>query len=207
MADAPPRVLKTAKLDDLEEEKVPPISRAPVDQSRIVADEDKYYKKFDFFYKRTCFRLMAEFFKMTFQPYQRLWIEQRRRTDLKVLIEQYAKRNFEGVLLQLKGGQDSFMSMLAMVVLSHRHNKEETIARKDERRDLDFTIVRDTMYKYSKKAQDRFFRVPVLAFLFISFAASPEGLDFIAQKFADKGQEYLVRMNQEMEELRHDAMD
>ena len=32
-------------------------------------NSDKYYKKFDFFYKRTCFRLMAEFYKLTFQPY------------------------------------------------------------------------------------------------------------------------------------------
>jgi hypothetical protein len=30
---------------------------------------DKYYKKFDFFYKRTCFRLMAEFYKLLFQPF------------------------------------------------------------------------------------------------------------------------------------------
>jgi hypothetical protein len=45
------------------------------------------------------------------------------------------------------------MAMLAMVVLSHRHNKEETISRgKDDRKELDFTVVRDTMYKYSKKA-------------------------------------------------------
>jgi hypothetical protein len=28
------------------------------------------------------FRLMAEFYKQTFQPYQRLWIDQRRKTDL-----------------------------------------------------------------------------------------------------------------------------
>ena len=32
---------------------------------------DKYYKKFDFFYKRTCFRLMAEFYKLAFQPFQK----------------------------------------------------------------------------------------------------------------------------------------
>ena len=47
-----------------------------------------------------------------------------------------------------------FAGMLSLVVLSHRHNKEESInkcasAKKGE---LDFTIVRDTMYKYSKKS-------------------------------------------------------
>jgi hypothetical protein len=66
----------------IEEEKVPQqmFSQSPVivDKSAINAmlpqnemggNSDKYYKKFDFFYKRTCFRLMAEFYKLTFQPF------------------------------------------------------------------------------------------------------------------------------------------
>jgi hypothetical protein len=70
--------------------------------------------------------------------------------------------------------------MLSLVVLSHRHNKEESITKKKEKCvDLDFTIVRDTMYKYSKKAQERFFKISPLSFLFIAFAASPEGINFI----------------------------
>ena len=82
--------------------------------------------------------------------------------------------------------------MLSMVVLSHRHNKEDSITKKRDRSDqLDFTLVRDTMYKYSKKAQDRFFSNHYLAFLFISFASSEFGLKFICDKFADKGQEYI----------------
>lgn len=172
------------------------------------SSSDKYYKKFDFFYKRTCFRLMAEFYKLTFQPYQKQWIDQRRRSDLKELIVQYAQVNFSHVLNELKGAtQEHFMAMLAMVVLSHRHNKEDTISRKDDRKDLDFTIVRDTMYKYSKKAQDRFFRIPSLAYLFISFASSNEGRQFISQKFSDKGADYLLRMGQEMDELRGEAVE
>ncbi|TNV80726.1 hypothetical protein FGO68_gene16530 [Halteria grandinella] len=151
--------------DQLDEEPAP-----------LQAASDKYYKKFDFFYKRTCFRLMAEYYKQTFQPYQKLWIEQRRKTDLKVLIQQYAEANFQQVLNALKGSnQELFMGMLSMVVLSHRHNKEDTIAKKDERLDLDFSLVRDTMYKYSKRVQERFFKVPCLSFLFLSFATSANG--------------------------------
>lgn len=92
-----------------------------------------------------------------------------------------------------------------MVVLSHRHNKEDTIASKDERNDLDFTIVRDTMYKYSKKAQERFFKNQYLAFLFVAFSSSKDGSNFIRQKFADKGIEYLDRMGIEMDELKTEA--
>lgn len=87
----------------MEEEKVvrkPHVSTALQIDKEEIKDEvesgqpDKYYKKFDFFYKRTCFRLMAEFYKLTFQPYQRQWVDQRRRTDLNELIKDYAKRNF-----------------------------------------------------------------------------------------------------------------
>jgi hypothetical protein len=96
--------------------------------------------------------------------------------------------------------------MLSLVVLSHRHNKEESITKKKDKYELDFSIVRDTMYKYSKKVQERFFKNSPLAFLFIAFAASPEGMDFINQKFNEKGQDYLVRMYAEMSELRDEAI-
>lgn len=92
---APPIKQKAIKSADLEEEKVPPLSRE--------AESDKYYKKFDFFYKRTCFRLMAEYFKLSFQPFQKQWIDQRRRTDLKELISQYANSNFSHVFAEIKG--------------------------------------------------------------------------------------------------------
>jgi hypothetical protein len=95
------------------------------------------------------------------------------------------------------------MEMLAMVVLSHRHNKEETISKKEK--DFDFSIVRDTMYKYSKKAQERFFRVPTLAFLFVTFASDCR--KFIGQKFGCKGADYVEKMRQEVEVLRLEACE
>jgi len=47
---------------------------------------------------------------------------------------------------------------------------------------VDFTIVRDVMYKYSKKAQDRFFSYPIEAFLFSVFSLSDEGIQFLLNK-------------------------
>jgi hypothetical protein len=87
------QVERPVKLQDLEEEKIPPLKVNPSEMVEV-AVPDKYYKKFDFFYKRTCFRLFAEYFKQTFLPYQKQWIEQRRRTDLKHLIQEYASANF-----------------------------------------------------------------------------------------------------------------
>lgn len=62
----------------MEEEKEPQKRKSTAPCEEMVDDSnnfsqdqapDKYYKKFDFFYKRTCFRLMAEFYKLLFQPF------------------------------------------------------------------------------------------------------------------------------------------
>lgn len=63
------------------------------------------------------------------------------------------------------------------------------------------------MYKYSKKAQERFFSVPVFAYLFAWFAHSPEGIKFTQAKFEHKGDEYYNRMKIEIEELKNEAID
>jgi hypothetical protein len=50
------------------------------------------------------------------------------------------------------------------------------------------------MYKYSKKAEEKFFYYPVLAFIFMSFALSNEGIEYTRSKLTkslrdDFGQE------------------
>jgi len=49
---------------------------------------------------------------------------------------------------------------------------------------VDFQIVRDTMYKYSKKAEERFFKQACLAYLFVQFYSCPQGKDYISNKLA-----------------------
>jgi len=111
---------------------------------------DKYYKKFDFFYKRTCFRLMAEFFKQLFNPYHKIWVDSRKKSNMNDHIQEFAYKYFGDVLSKLpEHYQVEFITILVVLVNSHRHNKEDKFIR-DTR--VDFTIVRDTMYKYSKKA-------------------------------------------------------
>jgi hypothetical protein len=57
---------------------------------------------------------------------------------------------FESLLKHLsqKDSQE-FITMLMVVVHSHRHNKEDAFIAEMS---IDFALVRDTMYKYSKKA-------------------------------------------------------
>ncbi len=166
---------------------------------------DKYYKKFDFFYKRTCFRLMAEFFKCLFQPFQKIWIEQKKKSAMAQLLHSFAVKHFETVLTKLPiHSRTEFINMLMAVVHSHRHNKEDSFLAENQ---VDFSLVRDTMYKYSKKAQERFFSIPVFAYLFAWFAQSSEGIKFTQAKFEQKGDEYFNRMKIEIEELKNEAID
>lgn len=71
---------------------------------------------------------------------------------------------------------------MMMIVFSHRYSKgdkfileSEACANTQVQAPIDFTIIRDTMYKYSKKAQDRYFSFPIEAFLFAAFSLSDEG--------------------------------
>jgi hypothetical protein len=68
-------------------------------------------------------------------------------------------------------------------VYAHRHNKEDMFLVDIKKEGyLDFSILRDCMYHYSRKAQDRFFSHAIEAFFFARFAASAEGQNFIKAK-------------------------
>jgi hypothetical protein len=93
---------------------------------------------------------MAEFFKLLFQPFQKQWIEQKKRSAMSNLMQAFAAEHFEPLISKLSpANQADFLNNLLGVVHSHRHNKEDGFLHESN---IDFAIVRDTMYKYSKKA-------------------------------------------------------
>jgi len=146
---------------------------------------------------------MAEFYKHLFQPFQKIWIEQKKKSAMINLIQSFAIKHFDGVLKKMSNQfQQEFITMLMVVVHSHRHNKEDAFISEVT---IDFSLVRDTMYKYSKKAQERFFSYPVFAFLYIWFASSQEGYDFTKEKFENKGLDYLQKMKEEIEDLKSEG--
>mmetsp|Transcript_1970 Transcript_1970/g.1426 ORF Transcript_1970/g.1426 Transcript_1970/m.1426 type:complete len:119 (+) Transcript_1970:883-1239(+) len=113
-------------------------------------EPDKYYKKFDFFYKRTCFRLMVEFYKLLFAPYHKKWVDQRKKGDMGNYMLSFATFYFSSLIEKLpKQYQEQFIAGLTVIVNSHRHNKEDQFIRNSM---FSFDTVRDTMYKYSKKS-------------------------------------------------------
>ena len=73
--------------------------------------------------------------------------------------------------------------------MSHHYQKPEIISLLQNgvsKEKLDFTIVRETMYKYSKKAEEKFWSNPILAFYFILFALSQDGLQYTKKKLVNK---------------------
>jgi len=72
--------------------------------------------------------------------------------------------------------------------------------------ELDFDSVRDAMYKYSKKAQRRFFKVPALAFFFAWFAQREEVAQMVEDRYIDKNQTYRNKLIAEINSLRKDAI-
>jgi len=79
-----------------------------------------------------------------------------------------------------------FTSCILSIVLSHHFQKKD-IKSMVKDTSVDFQLVRDTMYKYSKKAEERFFQNPCMAFFFIEFATSEQGKNYITNKLQKTG--------------------
>lgn len=62
---------------------------------------------------------------------------------------------------------NEYLELLKLIVFSHRHNKNDAYL---DNLIVDFQVVREPMYKYSKLAQVRFFEYAPFAFLFAWFA-------------------------------------
>ena len=137
---------------------------------------NKYYMNFDFYFKRTSFRTMTLYFKMVFKPYFEAWKSERKKSPVSVCLSEFTVTNFPGLLESLPDAlKTEFLELLKLLVFSHRHNKNDAFL-KDPL--VDFTVVREPMYKYSKTAQETFFDNPTFAFLFAWFAYSPAARQF-----------------------------
>ena len=76
-----------------------------------------------------------------------------------------------------------FLSCVVSIILSHQYQKED-ILKIINGTAVDFTLVRETMYKYSKKAELRFFKNPYLAFCLVKFGTSKNCRSHIWTKFS-----------------------
>ena len=74
-----------------------------------------------------------------------------------------------------------FTSAIISVVLAHHYQKDD-IKRITKGTLVDFALVRDTMYRYSKKAEERFFGSACMAYFFYQFAKGNHGREYISSK-------------------------
>ena len=140
--------------------------------------EKNYYENFDFFFKRTGFRTMTLFYKVAFKPIFDKWrsITAKQKVELVQVLIDYTRYEFPGLLEKMPPkAQFEFIELLKVLVLQHRHNKNDDFLADSL---LDFSVVRDPCYKYSKPVQDRFFARSTYAFLFAWFAKSAKGSGF-----------------------------
>lgn len=92
-----------------------------------------------------------------------------------------------------------------MILFSHRYTKNDLFITQSN---IEFDIIRDVMYKYSKKAQDRYFAQPVESFMFAAFALSDEGQAFLKAKPDNvKDSEKLTKMLKDLTRLKDLAIE
>ena len=97
-------------------------------------------------------------------------------------------------------------SAMLSIVLAHQYQKDEFI-KVTEGTPVNFYKVRDTMYRYSKKAEEKFLECPCFAFLFYQFARSPIGQQYIKdKKGADDKSRLDDRTEQEIEQMSNEAL-
>lgn len=103
------------------------------------------------------------------------------------------------------------VNSMLMIVFSHRYTKGDKFlleAQADPENKIDFSIVRDVMYKYSKKAQDRFFSFPIEAFFFATFALSDEGIQFMQSKPDNRSDlSKMLHLESDMSKLKNQAVE
>jgi hypothetical protein len=71
------------------------------------------------------------------------------------------------------------LRILEQVVFCHRFNKNDCYLAPPL---IDYALIRDPLYKYSKQAQEAFFEVPVLTFLFGFFCNNKQAKDFMLER-------------------------
>ena len=124
------------------------VNSADKNAKRPKKGERNYYQNFDFFFKRTCFRTMTLFFKLAYKPFFDQWKANKKRSSVVDSLINFAKKEFPGLLDTLsEKAQFEFIELVKLLVLSHRHNKNDDFLADPL---VEFSIVREPMYKYSK---------------------------------------------------------
>lgn len=147
---------------------------------------------------------MTLFFKLAYKPFFDKWKSNKKKSSIVDSLVAFVNQEFPDLIGKMsQKARFEFIELVKLLVLSHRHNKNDDFL-KDPL--VDFATVRDTMYKYSKQAQDNFFSISTFAFLFAWFAASPQGKAFAEEKFGENSDSrHILRMTNDVALLGQEA--
>merc|ERR1719188_178999 len=140
------KVKKAANSSQSEERKS--TAKASKVSKSNATSEKKYYQNFDFYFKRTSFRTMTNYFKAQYNPFIEQW-KAKAYSSVKESLEAFANKEFPGLLGTLnRQAAVEFIELLKLLVYSHRHNKFDDYLRDPL---INFEIIRQPMYKYSRE--------------------------------------------------------
>ena len=135
------------------------------------------------------------------------------KAEMDIIMLKFVENVFGAELLNGKVDKMQFVHSMMPIIFSHRYSKGDrfiTEAEKDQNVEnpvVDFSIIRDVMYKYSRKSQDRFFSYPVESFLFAAFSLSDEGILFLKSKPDNKvDEDKLHRLHDDLAKLKNQAV-
>ena len=114
------------------------------------------------------------------------------------LVSKFISDEFERMELSVntKALEDSMMMMLH----SHRYNKGEIFTK-----DLDFSIIRGVLYRYSSDARSAFMNHEVYSFLYTYFTEQGGSKEFVRSKVQGKTSLYVLELEEEFLKLDMEA--
>lgn len=151
-----------------------PINKKEKTTKKSKVSVKKSYQNFEFFFTRTLFRQHTNFFKEHFKPYFANY--QNETQTLEECLVAFCGDFMPG-LLESMPDHSYFLKILQQIVFCHRSEKGEEITRGLP---LDFDVLRNPMYRYSKAAVDAFMdAAPELTFVLAWFCQSAKGRAYV----------------------------
>ena len=93
---------------------------------------------------------MTLYFKTMYKPFYEQWKASKKEPSVLPSLVSFVNHEFDGLLETMtEKAKFEFVELVKLLVFSHRHNKNDAFL-KDPL--IDFAIVREPMYKYSRNA-------------------------------------------------------
>ena len=158
----------------------------------------------NFTIRRACFRGLIKYFRERFarrnKQFQKKRSLKKKNLEMRDLVREFCVEEF-GAALSSMGDQVVFLEEAVMALLNcHRYKKAESFLQ-----DIDFSVVRDCMYRYTQDARERFMETPAYAFLFLHFCEHGAGALLLEKDQQTKEKKFVEELANELKLLQKEA--